>query len=324
MRGLPSGTVTFLMSDVESSTALWLHHGAAMDIAMAELDSAVCGVVADNGGIVLRSRGEGDSHFAAFDRPSAAVLAGVELQRLRAEIDWPQVRIAIHTAEGGPVAGDYLGANVNATARLRAAAHAGQIVCSRVVADLAADRLSVAAVELRSLGCHRLRDLPAPVEVFQACAEGIATEFPPLVSLDTRATAVMAIAVVDQVNSRERVRRDGHPAEWQRDLFRRLRTTAHRHDGRFVKLMGDGGMAAFEDPRAALAFARELCGDDGHALCGVVTAGLVEVVEGELSGKAVFEAFARTSGLAPGSVWVSPIVEALSGPDAKELDLAVK
>lgn len=313
MTALPSGTVTFLMSDVESSTALWLRHRVAMDGAMVELDRAVRDVVVRHGGVSIQSRGEGDSHFAAFGQPSAAVLAAVDLQRVRAAVAWPKVRVAVHTAEAVPVDGDYLGASVNATARLRATAHGGQVVCSRTVADLASDALTLAGIDLRSLGNHRLRDLPAPVELFQACAAGIPRDFPPLVSLDLQATALMAIAVVDQVGSMQRVRSEGHPAIWQRDLFRRFRTAAYDHDGRFVKLVGDGCMAAFEDPRSALAFASELCGDAHLSVCAAVTAGLIEVVEGELSGEAVFDAFSGTHGLAPGTLWASPVVYSLIG-----------
>lgn len=313
MSALPSGTVTFLMSDVESSTALWLRHGAAMDDAIAELDGAVHDVVVRHGGVCIQSRGEGDSHFAAFDQASAAVFAAVEFQRARAEVAWPKVRVALHTAETVPVDGDYLGASVNAGARIRATAHGGQVVCSRVVADLASDAVAAAGIELRSLGSHRLRDLPSPVELFQACAAGIPRDFPPLVSLESQATSLMAIAVIDQVGSSRRVEREGSPAMWQRDLFRRLRTAAHDHDGRFVKLVGDGCLAAFEDPRSALAFASELCAEERLSVCAAVTAGLIEVVEGELSGEAVFEAFNRSRGLAPGSVWASPVVHSLIG-----------
>lgn len=311
MTALPSGTVTFLMSDVESSTTLWLRHREAMDRAVIDLDASVCEVVARRGGTVIHARGEGDSHFAVFDRPSSAVLAAVDLQRARSNAAWPKVRIAVHTAEASPIGDDYLGACVNAAARIRATAHGGQVVSSRVTAELAADTVGDEGVELRSLGTHRLRDVPLPIELFQACGPGLQTEFPPLATLDTRATALMAIVVIDQVGSRERVRREGPPAAWQGALFRRLRAACRSHDGRFVKLTGDGCVAAFEDPRAALALARELCADGQLSLRAAVTAGVIEVVEGELSGEAVFEAFISIDGVPPGDVWTSPVVSAL-------------
>lgn len=315
MNGLPTGTVTFLMSDVESSTALWLEHRTGMDRAMAELDATVSEVVGRRNGTVISSRGEGDSHFAVFDRASSAVQAAIELQRVRAEKAWPRVRVAVHTGESDPIGGDYLGACVNATARIRTTVHGGQVVCSPVAAELARDTVGEEGIELRSLGAHRLRDLPSPIELFQACAPDLQTEFPPLATVDSQATALMAIAVVDQVGSRERVRRDGHPAVWQRLLFRRLRTAAYAHDGRFFKLTGDGCMTAFEDPRAALAFANELCSDPRLSVCAAVTVGLVEIVEGELSGTAVFEAFARTRDLQAGAIWASPVTAALMGSE---------
>lgn len=323
MTALPGGTVTFLMTDVESSTALWYEHRRSMDQAMAELDAVICEAVGRHGGTIIRSRGEGDSHFGAFDRASSAVLAAVDVQRALAAIPWPRVRIAIHTAEAAPVGSDYLGSSVNAAARVRATAHGGQIVCSRSVVELAGDVVGDAGVELRSLGGHRLRDLPGPVELFQVWADGIPRDFPPLVSLDSRATALMAIVVADQLGSTELVRREGRPAEWQRPLFQRLRAVAHAHDGRFVRLTGDGCMAAFEDPRAARSFAQEICSGSSDPMVAAVTAGLVEVVEGELSGAAVFEAFAATRGLSPGTIWESPVVLSLIGADRRTVADAV-
>lgn len=200
---------------------------------------------------------------------------------------------------------------VNRTARIRAAAHGGQILCTRVVADLC----SLAdSVRLRSLGTFRIRDAPGPVELVQVVASGLREDFPPVVTLDTTPSPVMAIMFVDQVASAARVARAEEPlAGWQGALFRTIRARVSAHDGVFLRLAGDGGMAAFHAPRAALACARELCAEPGLRLRGAVSAGVVEVVEGELSGAAVFEAGARSRRGAVGEVWISPVVEALTG-----------
>src|SRR5262245_19259321 len=111
---LPTGTVTFLFTDVEGSTALWDVHAAAMRAALARHDALVEGAVAAHGGRVVRPRGEGDSRFAVFARASAAVAAAAALQQaLHAEL-WPpelplRVRLALHTGEADLRAGDYYG-----------------------------------------------------------------------------------------------------------------------------------------------------------------------------------------------------------------------
>jgi class 3 adenylate cyclase len=77
MTDLPRGTVTFLMTDVEGSTDLWQRYGAAMDRALIRLDADIHRVVRRHDGAVIKSRGEGDSHFAVFDRASSAICAAV-------------------------------------------------------------------------------------------------------------------------------------------------------------------------------------------------------------------------------------------------------
>lgn len=261
--------------------------------------------------MVVKSRGEGDSHFAVFDCTTAALLAAVDLQRARAEVIGPRVRIALHTGEAEPRDGDYLGLLVNRTARLRSTAHAGQIVLSRVVAELVED---VEGVVVRSLGLHRVRDFGRPLELFQACADGIPTAFPPPVTLDTANTSVMTVVFVDQLDSTERARREPHIlADWQRPLFRTLRVTADAFDGRFLKLIGDGCLVAFEDPRAALGFTHDLLGQPEFCFRIAVSAGLVEVVEGELSGLPLFEAASKLKHTRAGECWVAPVVAELIG-----------
>jgi class 3 adenylate cyclase len=99
---LPRGTVTFLMSDAEGSSAVWQRQPAAADSAFARLDVVVGDAVSRGGGVLLKARGEGDSHFAVFDRASAAVGAAVAIQRTMGSTPFEAaiaVRIGVHTGE---------------------------------------------------------------------------------------------------------------------------------------------------------------------------------------------------------------------------------
>ena len=206
---LPTGVVTFLMSDVEGSGGHWVSDAHQMTIAVGDLDSVIAKVSATHGGVVLKARGEGDSHFVAFERPSAAVAAACDVQlvtkaRRLSGLEL-RVRIGVHAGEADPSADDYHGIAVNQTARLRAVAHGGQTVVSHVVAALARTSLAGKA-QLKSLGHHRLRDFPKLEEIFQATTPGTDDVFPPLRTGESRAPAIMAIAVVDVSNSSDRSR----------------------------------------------------------------------------------------------------------------------
>jgi len=186
---LPVGTVTFLLTDVVASTRLWEQYPDAMRITLARHDALVESLVAEYVGVVVRPRGEGDSRFAVFTRASDAVAAACAIQRALHAETWvlPEplgVRIALHTGEADLREGDYYGTAINRCARLRDAAHGGQAILSSVVASLARERLPAGAT-LRSLGRHRLRDLPEPDEVFQVIHPDLPADFPPLRSLST-------------------------------------------------------------------------------------------------------------------------------------------
>ena len=230
---------------------------------------------------------------------------------MRAETAWPRVRAALHAGEADPHDGDYRGPMVNRTARLRSAAHGGQVVCSRAVADLAE---GLADVDFRSLGTHRIRDVVAPMELFQVCSPGMPLEFPPPATIDATVSTVMTVVMVDRVGSTRDIRSsNGALAAWQGPLLRALRNEAYAHNGRFLKLLGDGCLVAFEDPRAALSFAEVLCGDERLRVRAAVAAGVVEVIEGELSGPPVWDAAAGVKGGGPGHISVAPVVHALIG-----------
>ncbi|HZQ36688.1 MAG TPA: adenylate/guanylate cyclase domain-containing protein [Dehalococcoidia bacterium] len=184
---LPTGTITFLFTDVEGSTRLWEQHPQAMRQVMARHDDLLTAVFAQHDGVVVRPRGEGDSLFCVFVRASDAVAAALAGQRaLLAEASGAigplRVRMGLHTGEADLRAGDYYGSAVNRCARLRAAGHGGQILLSEATARLVRGVLPDGA-SLRELGEHRLRDLNEPELIHQLSAPGLRDTFPPLQTL---------------------------------------------------------------------------------------------------------------------------------------------
>jgi predicted ATPase/class 3 adenylate cyclase len=184
---LPVGTVTFLLTDVVGSTRMWHQFPELMRHALTRHDALVEGLVGAHAGVVVRPRGEGDSRFAVFPRATDAVAAACAIQRALHAETWVlpeplQVRLALHTGEADLGEGDYYGSAVNRCARLRDVAYGGQALVSSVTASLARERLPAGAA-LRSLGRHRLRDLPEADEIFQLLHPELPANFPPLRSL---------------------------------------------------------------------------------------------------------------------------------------------
>ena len=138
---LPTGTVTFLLSDIEDSSMLWDNYPHQMRTALARHDTLIETLVSAYLGVVVRPRGEGDSRFAVFTRPTDAVAAACAIQlALRAE-PWPlpsplSVRLALHIGETDVRDGDYYGTAVNRCARIRGLAHGGQILLSELTTKL--------------------------------------------------------------------------------------------------------------------------------------------------------------------------------------------
>ena len=164
MPDLPTGTVTFLFTDLEGSTRLWEEHPEAMREALARHDEILRDAVVSHGGHVVKTTGDGV--HAVFGRAVDAVGAAATGQRVLAGEDWGapgslRVRMGIHTGEAELREGDYFGGTLNRAARLMAAAHGGQVVVSLASEELVRDGVPP-GVELRDLGEHRLRDLAWP------------------------------------------------------------------------------------------------------------------------------------------------------------------
>ena len=187
---LPTGTVTFLLTDVEGSTKLWERDAAAMAVAIAAHYEILERAIAASGGVRPVEQGEGDSVVGAFSRATDCVAAAAMAQRLLAAEQWPdgvvvRVRMAIHTGEAQlRDEGNYFGQAIIRCARLRSCGVGGQVLLSQTAADLVSDRLP-ADVSLVDLGRHRLKDLQQPEQVWQLAIDDLPNDFPPLSSLDS-------------------------------------------------------------------------------------------------------------------------------------------
>jgi len=168
----PSGTVTFLFTDIVRSTRMWEEREDEMRGFVAEHDTRFRAVIEAHKGYVVKGRGDGI--LAAFGRAADAVAAAQRCQEAIADLPEIKVRMALNTGEVHERDGDYFGPPVNRAARLVDAGHGGQVLIAAVTADL------VPGLVLRNLGEHRLRDLGSPMQVWQL---GTA-EFPPLRTLD--------------------------------------------------------------------------------------------------------------------------------------------
>ncbi len=179
-KALPSGTVTFLMTDIVRSTALWESDHKAMQSAVATHDAIILEAVKDRGGRLVKQRGEGDSHFAVFESTRDAVLAAADLQRrLKACFESAAeplcVRTAINAGYIDCIAEDYYGPVVHRCARLRSAAHGGQVLLTEAAYALAKE---VSEVSFKDLGAHSLKDISGHERIYQLLASGLEQEFP--------------------------------------------------------------------------------------------------------------------------------------------------
>src|SRR3954465_5971075 len=188
MARLPSGTVTFLFTDIEGSTARWEHQPEAMGAALARHDALLRAAIHEHGGHVVKTMG--DAFHAAFSRAPDAVAAALDAQRRLQAEPWGEigslrVRMALHTGAAEERDGDYYGPSLNRAARLMSAGHGGQVLLSQTTYDLVRDTPPEGA-SLLDLGEHRLKDLIRPERVFQIVGPGLSAAFPPLRSLDAR------------------------------------------------------------------------------------------------------------------------------------------
>ena len=278
----PTGTVTFLFTDVEGSTRLWEDHPAEMQVALERHDEILRSAIESQGGYVFSTAG--DAFAAAFQRAGDAIVAATDAQRSLGAEAWPEpavvnVRMGLHSGEAQERSGDYFGPVLNRAARIMSAGHGGQILVSATSVGL------IDGAELVDLGEHRLKDLSAPERLSQV---GDAL-FPSLRSLDTvrhnlpteRSPLVGRTAEIEQI------------AGW---------VAEHR----LVTLLGIGGTGK---TRLATAVAAEVADRfaDGVWFVNLVPAGGLEEIA---------EAIATAAGLqVAGRNLVEALAELISGRD---------
>jgi predicted ATPase/class 3 adenylate cyclase/Tfp pilus assembly protein PilF len=182
----PTGTLTFLFTDIGGSTKLWEDNAPAMQAALVRHDELLRSVIEEHGGYVFKT--VGDAFCATFPIAPDALEAALEVQRRLLSSEWEEtgplkVRMALHVGAAEERDGDYFGPPVNRVARLLSAAHGSQVLLSLPAQELVRDQLPTQTT-LRDLGEHRLKDLFRPERVFQLSAPGLPSEFPPLRTLD--------------------------------------------------------------------------------------------------------------------------------------------
>jgi class 3 adenylate cyclase len=182
LSSLPTGTVTFLLTDIDGSTALLRRLGDGYGPVLRDVRSLIGASVRKAGGRKVDAHG--DEFLAVFARPVPALVAAVEIQRALRERTWPRglevrVRAGIHGGRPTLTETGYVGLSVHTVARVCSVGHGGQIVVSAQT-KAAAARAMPAGMRLRNLGSHRLAGLPRIAALFQLEAEGLGAAFPPL------------------------------------------------------------------------------------------------------------------------------------------------
>ena len=279
---LPAGTVTFLLTDIEGSTRLWETVPDAMEVALEQHNRLVTGVIEDYGGVVVTSRGEGDSFFAVFASAISAVEAAGACQlRLKAEA-WPagaalRVRMGLHTGEAHVHEGDYADhAPMNRCARVKAAAHGGQVLVTKSTRDLVEGRLG-SGFGLKRLGEFRLRDLSQPELIYQLTHADLPADFPPIHTRAERGPRPLPAGTTSLVGREQAIGE--------------LAGLLARPGVRLVTLTGPGGVGK---TRLAVAVGERLANRFGSGTAfvplaavtqpGLVLAGVARAVGAELAG----------------------------------------
>ena len=179
----PTGAVTFLFTDIEGSTRLVKQLRDGYEDVQADHRKLLRAAFDAHRGYEVDT--QGDSFFVAFASARDALLAAVQAQLALAAHDWPEgvevkVRMGLHTGQAFATDGRYTGLAVHRAARIGGAGHGGQILVSQATQTLLEDEEEDIHIFLRDLGDQRLKDLDRPVRLYQAAAEGLPGEFPPV------------------------------------------------------------------------------------------------------------------------------------------------
>src|SRR6185503_6869612 len=184
---LPSGTVTFLFTDIEGSTQLWEKYPEAMHVVLASHDSILRAAIKSNHGYIIKTTGDGVHAVfrTVIEGVNAAIAAQREFQTstffMNSEV-LLRVRMGLHTGEAELRAGDYYGQALNRVARIMSAGHGGQILVSEVSAQMAREHLPV-GVSFLDLGEHQFKGLLRAEKIFQINVPDLQKVFPALISI---------------------------------------------------------------------------------------------------------------------------------------------
>ncbi len=185
---LPSGTVTFLLTDIEGSTRLLHDLGDQYARVLADHRDIMRGSAAAHGGVEVDT--QGDAFFIAFPDAIGCVRAAVAVQRALEGHAWPEggrvrVRMGVHTGEATRTDEGYVGMDVHAAARICSSGHGGQVLLSERTAGLVEQVLNEESITLRDLGEHALKDLEGNQHLYQVVIPELQSDFSPLRSLET-------------------------------------------------------------------------------------------------------------------------------------------
>jgi len=330
---LPAGTVTFLFTDVEESTAVVRRLGPSYAEALRHSRDILRAAFAEHDGREVDT--QGDSFFVAFTRARDAALAAVDAQRSLAAHEWPtgqelRVRVGLHTAEPHRWEEGYVGVGVHRAARICAVGHGGQVLLSRSAAGLIDDE-DLPGIGLRDLGAHRLKGLERAERIFQLLIDGLPSEFPPLKTMEGAGLASETLVILfGDMGATTPASHETDPAAFRQliaEYHRTVESVLAEHGGLLMASFGDAVGAVFRSARAALGAAEALHrrlamhgwpgGVDVRMSLGLAAGEAVATAFGYF-GEAVNRSMALCGLAKPGQTLISDTVRGLLGGDDLE------